>query len=78
MELFIKLEMPESSKLVTGEVCALFGLKKSALNVVFASLYAQMILFQLIKKLLREKILIMIIAKDVAYVAKFAHSVQLK
>ena len=53
-------------------------LSESVNNVDYASLFVQMMQFQLIKKLYKEKISIMIIAKDVEYVLKHVHLVQLK
>ena len=74
-ELFIKLEMLENLRQVTGEVCTQYGFQKSAHNVDCASLFALMTLFLLIKNV-KEKISITIIARDVEFVAKFALSVQ--
>ena len=52
-----------------------YGFQKSAHNVDYASLFALMTLFLLIKNV-KEKILITIIARDVEFVARFALSVQ--
>ena len=60
---------------MTGEVCTQYGFQKSAHNVDYASLFALMTLFLLIKNV-KEKILITIIARDVEFVARFALSVQ--
>ena len=62
----------KNSKQATGVLINLYGIKNFVNNVDYVSLFAQKIVFQLIKNYV-EKILTISLAKDVAYVQKYVH-----